>query len=123
MGHDGENLMQFGLDIGREDLEEDFIEIGKACGEFGVALPTCDQLDVEGQFAFRVEDGVRHELVCADRQRSILVLLDLRVGHRRLRWADHIDKLAIEDRFLEYQLEVDQFLLGDKVGLDHEDAD
>ena len=101
--HAGQHLVQLGLNVRGEDLEEHLIKVGEAGSELRVSLPARYQLHVERQVALHVEDGVRHEFVSANGLGGIFEFFELRVGHRCIRRTNYINKLAIEHRLLEDQ--------------------
>lgn len=101
--HAGQHLVQLGLNVRGKNLEEHLIEVCETGRKLRVPLSARYQLHVERQVAFHIEDGMRHEFVSANGLGGIFEFFELRVGHRCIRWTNHINELAIEHRLLEDQ--------------------
>ena len=63
-----------------------------------------------------------HEFIRTQGYRCILELFILRIGHSGISRSNDIDEFAVKYGLLEDQLKVDELLVQDHVGSDHENA-
>ena len=96
------------------DVEELLVKVGEASVEFllalGVLLLTRDHLDASDKLALLVKEGMHHVGLSSCRNTSVLVLLELGLGHVFARKVDHIEGAPFQHGSLQLQLVLHKLL-------------
>ena len=114
--------MELVLDGDRQEGQEDFVKVRESGSELCVALPSGNNLDAETKFALQVQDGMCHELVCADWCFGILRFLVHRVMHGLVSDANRIEELSVEGSLLQDEVGVSELPVQNELISEHKDT-